>query len=748
MVNLLRRGNRELKFMKKSKICCSGLLKLKIILGCLLLPAMGLQSAEFNELGQLRINNVPGKVSVDSERMTVKSNLADVVRQNFTVKFNSRVVPLQVTGSKTTVQAKGRHPYTLYFERYSDLGREYAVESAVEIPADLKIKQYEFKYGGADLLLEHGEKNFSRFRVLNSSENPLGVQNGGPAMIERTAYNSPEFGIGKLPHLVFPNYTRKPSFSYLQLANEKDVFKSKWVNEGRNLYIEWNDQIDKYTIDVDEKGQLNFVFERECGENSNQIISFGLEPEEKAPARDGKLIGYWSFDELQGNTCKDLSGRNNTAVVSGGIQPIAGMKGQAIYGLRCSGVPLGETIATDADNKVPGELKFGKVTLPKEVLDPITDAMTISFWYNQPEFTSKGFGGYIGQQQQQHGGEKQLPFAANGFLSLYNMWHFLGGQRITAAGLGNHRLFGMYGPLQQRGIWSFYTIVIDKNIARMYINGELKMETEGKISLADAKRSFEEILVMQNMWGTMDELKIYDYPLDVNQMKHEFMSSQAQEMTFLDFEKGLVSRGKNQVVKDARNNSHICENAEIVPSKNGKGLRFGPKGGKLTMPHAINSGKKLGVLTFSAWIKVPEGFKDRVNIFNTQTGHSGFEINAWTDNLWGKASQNVFGGKLGTGKWVHLIVSYGYNRLTIWIDGQVSSDNKEVYPCSKGWDVQSRPYILSFDRPLELDEVRLLNFFPDENNVQALYKGKPVEIPKVEFSENIKKEIIKAQKIR
>ncbi len=735
------------------KSICMILMAVSLVRTASALAGDAFSSAE----SRLRILSVEGRPVSAVNTLQVQSPLADAVRTRLERAYAVPGMPETVTGSLTRVQVKGRHPYTLILERTSDLGRPVVVERAVDIPADWRIQQYDFSRGGADVLLEQGEERF-RLRVLHASDQPVGVQNGGPALIERRhsfrgeagdlQKGAGQFVPSEAAALVFPSYTRQPSFSFVMMENEQDVFKSKWVNEGRTLYIEWHDQVDVFTFDVDAEGQLRFVLERMRGDHADQMVSFGLEPEEKE-IRTGHLIGYWSFDELQGDRYPDVSGRHHPATVSGGIQPIAGMKGQGIYGLRCEGVPAGEPVTPDADNKVPGALQFGQLTLPREVLEPVTDAMTLTFWYRQPFFTQSGFGGYIPLVSNYEGNPRvttQTPFSAEGFFTLYNMWHFLGGQRITANGLGNGRLFGMYGPEQPRDTWALYAIVIDKTLARIYINGELKMEVEGKQSLAEAKRSFEEIVVMRNMWGTMDELKIYDYPQDVNQVKYEFMRSQAQELVFLDFEGGLIDRGDEQIVKDARNNPHVCEGVEIVPSVKGRGLRFGPEGGTLRMPHAINTGKQLDVLTFSAWVKTPENYKDRGTFFNTQTGHSGLDVGVWNAGLWGGASLiNRIGGDLPPNIWTHVIVSYGRNRLTVWLDGKVALDNPEAYPCEKGWNVQARPYVLSFDQPLELDEVRLLNFFPDEQHVQALLNSGPVIPPELPNPRDLEKTLIRAE---
>ena len=236
---------------------------------------------------------------------------------------------------------------------------------------------------------------------------------------------------------------------------------------------------------------------------------------------------------------------------------------------------------------------------------------------------------------------------------------------------------------------------------------------------------------MENMWGTIDDVKLYDYAFTVPMIKDEFLTGKADEMLRLSFEAGIEKTSEGLSVRDARGNLHYGTGFDLVDGPVGKAIKFSNEGGRIDLAHGINQGKNIQEFTYASWIKFPTDYKDRSSFFNTYTGHSGVEIYLWGSNLWGRCAQNIFEGKTELGEWNHVIVAYSSleNRLTTWVNGQQNFDSREAFPTAKGFNLTSLPYGLASTYPIELDEVRLLNFYPDASGVAALYAGKPVPVP-------------------
>lgn len=661
--------------------------------------------------GRLTLGGHVGQADISPQRLTVAAKLAQAARSTFVQRFND----VRVEGSQTSIRVQGKHTYWLYLHEFEGLPENEVMELSFPVSPDTRVMGYEVP----DVFVGTDKDHQQRLRILYApSSSVLGLQNGGPAMVANEAEGQAS--------IIFPISGASAKVISMLVEDYRDTPTTRWSNDGTALYVEWHDQVDTFTFAVDDQAVTTFVLERSQGEHSQEIVSFGLEPKMEE-AKTGELIGAWNMDRLVRNQFADQSTYGHPITVHGDVQHMPGLRGQGIYGASSSGVPKGTLIVPDDENKVPGTVSFGKLTLPAEVLDPIENAMTLSFWYAQPAFASKAYQGYLPLVKDLN----QSVFKAEGFLDIYNSFHWSKGQMITAEGLGNHRLFGLYGPEPIRDMWSFYTFVIDGKTAQMYINGELRVEVEGKFPLAEAKRAFTEVVLMENMWGTIDEVKLYDYAFTIPMIKDEFLTGQAAEMLHLNFETDIQATAEGLSVRDAYGNLHHGMGFELVDGPVGKAIKFSKNGGQISLSHAINQGKNIQEFTYASWIKFPANYKDRSVFFDTHTGHAGIGIYLWGSRLWGRSAQNVFESETKLGEWNHVIVAYSSldNRLTTWVNGQQAFDSSEAFPTAKGFNVSTLPYDLGSKYPIELDEVRLFNFYPDAAGVAALYAGKPVPVP-------------------
>lgn len=682
----------------------------------------------------LTIDAEEGKLENSTVIGTVDGALASARQMTIVSTFGDR----QLVGYRTVVNVAGKNPYSFVMEDYPSLGGTSMVERGFPMPEGAKLAGFKYENGANDFLLKKSDGMTSILRILGTGAAPkkevAGMRVGGPAMVI-------ERGDGERT-LSVPAYTDQPGLRMLMVNDARNAPVSKWVDGGKALRVEWNDQIDVFKVERDADGRANFVLERQRGDHQDEVISFGL-PYTPPEGASGSLLAHWSFDKVKGDKVADVSGNGFDATMTGGVRLTSGVLGNGLDGVSAEGVREGELVVPTPEGVLPGKLEYGELQLPGEAFQQIQDKMTLTFWYAMPPFLSNAYHAYMGYWKE---AGDQSPFTAKG-LRLYPYIHWLKGHMITAEGLGNGRLFGMSGPEQPRDMWNHYAIVIDGKEASLYLNGDLKLQQTGKTTLEGVISATDIASVLKSTWARMDEIRLYNYPLSLDEIQAQFREDGQGRLMALSFDKenrGVVDEG---AVSDSEGNSYKATNVEIVPREGGEGLalRFPEGGGKVLFPESITQGKKIDALTFAAWVKLPEGYNERAHLFKSGShGHAGMFVGFHRGNLWGVASMNGFAGKVKPGEWTHVICSYGHNRIRTYINGEKVQDNDQAFPSNKGWEVGQ--FSLEHNAGLELDDVQLFGFALSDEQAGEVFAGKEVRRPEgFQGDGNKEKPVIEAQ---
>jgi hypothetical protein len=643
----------------------------------------------------------------------------------------------EASAYRTIITVNGRHPYTMVLEDYAALPEAGLVELELPVASDVELAGFRYDRGGDDVLLRRGEGPPMALRVLKASA----AADAGELQGRRTG--RPAILVTQAPgrrSLVLPVYTGRPSFRVMSLADARDVPACKWLDGGRVLRVEWYDQVDVFTLETGESGRTRFLLERKRGEHADEVLSFGIAYVPPKPV-DGNLIAHWSFDKVEGRTVKDVSGNGYDATMEGGVRTVPGLVGDGMDGVSAEGLGRSELLVPTPEGKLPARPEFGRLRIPAGVFKPIADGMTITFWYAMPPSVGEVYHAYYRNWPDRNAASV---LRANGVIRLYCLCHWLNGHQMTAEALGDHRLFGMWGPVQPKDMWNHYAIVLDRNEGRLYINGDLKAQKTGKRVLDGATVKGEFAEALENVWARMDELRIYDYPLSLDEIQTVYRSEGQERLCRLDFDEtpaGMIEKG---TIRDEAGNECPARNVEIIPRDGGKALRFARKDAGIVIPPALTDGKHMDAVSFAVWVRLPEDFKGRGYLLHSDVhGHMGMFVGFWRDRLWGRAAQNAFEGSVTPGRWTHVITSYGHNRIRTWIDGHKVQDDDKAYPGRRGWGVG--PFSLTFAPGLEIDDVQLFSFALTDEQAAAVCAGEDVLRPDVPEPPDGQKTVVKAR---
>ena len=203
-----------------------------------------------------------------------------------------------------------------------------------------------------------------------------------------------------------------------------------------------------------------------------------------------ELVLHLPFDDLNGDVSKDMSRFGNDAKFKGNPKLIAGKFGKAI----------------DFDGKTSAQI-------PDHASLDIVDGVTIEFWANVRP------GGDV-----QTGVEKGPTWGAG----LYTLAAFYrGGSILQFFDLPDNCDDENVGGSIQDGNWHFLAGTWDGKAIKLYIDGELNREMAcvGKLTpnngplFIGARGGTERFLN-----GTLDEIKMYNYALSVEELKKDMES--------------------------------------------------------------------------------------------------------------------------------------------------------------------------------------------------------------------------------
>ncbi|MEA3225310.1 MAG: LamG domain-containing protein, partial [Planctomycetota bacterium] len=202
----------------------------------------------------------------------------------------------------------------------------------------------------------------------------------------------------------------------------------------------------------------------------------------------GSLVGYWSFDDIQGTVVRDQSGTGNDGAINGNPLSIEG--------------PFGKALQLDG---ISDYVDCGNA----ESLN-ITEKLTVSAWVKTVD-AGEPAAGQMGGQNHYVSKHNSYQFKHRTNLLIFAIWD--GGPHATRISIDN----------SFNGEWRHIVGTYDGSVLKTYVDGALEGEAshEGSIDLnglnvAIGRNPNQDD---QNFEGAIDEVRIYARDLSASQVR-------------------------------------------------------------------------------------------------------------------------------------------------------------------------------------------------------------------------------------
>lgn len=737
---------------------------------------------------------IPKNISVEEK---VNSQLASFARIGLInqpgpgIKYWSRIEGI----------VRGKHPYYLVFEDISSVSGESVFEWAMQMPREAEIKWWYFQNTKgqpylADTRISQQVSTKERKGWIADNLIVRAFEFSGDRgafsfndWMKNPSLNWPgyfaRFGAsGDKPasqFLFVPGKAERPAFKIMLYPNDgkSEIPQTFWQENRTKLLIGWSDQKDEIRFRTTDGGRTNFTLERMEGPFNNQIVAFGTDydPASDLSAQKGKLIGYWSFDKVNGAAVIDESGFGNDGKLFDQAHLTPGVSGSGLDPVSVPDLPPGEVFVVRDSREQQPPITFGRMIIPGKVMEPIKDAMTLSMWYSGPPTTEQGlFWPYAHLEKNPRRDCKNL-FTVGGDpdpSKRKECWNdnfdfrIVSGWRGDGAYLSavkNQRVLEMLGiAIANSEKWHHLALTMDKQNVKLYMDGKLAHETTlKKGSLLDLKKG-EDIHVLDGLWGRIDELRLHDYALSDEQIEEIYRQDSAGLTTKTVFagkkmpqDKG-ISAGDLTQWKDERGFTMRLKNVEML-QKDGivSSAKFAPDS-RMQIPSTLFFGKPLDGMTVAMKIKFND-LSGRVPIFSTNNharnavniGRNGKMISATV--LW-KTAQT--GQILEAGRWYDLAVACDNFKSRIFLDGKVVAE-QEIYDEKNKLGINE---MITVGQPLnnskdpafngEIQNLQIFNYALPEESVKKLFRGEEINKPlnRKEQRASVKTEVFRSVPVK
>ena len=211
---------------------------------------------------------------------------------------------------------------------------------------------------------------------------------------------------------------------------------------------------------------------------------------------DFGLVGYWSFDEGDGNTAHDSSGNDNHGTIHGASWT-TGISGSAL--------------------EFDGQSDYLQVP-DSDSLDLKTNAFTIAAWINADSFFGEGG----------HNGNPILCKWQTSKVGQYFFTAYSGGSLKLLIADGNIADYVSTFGILSTNEWNFVAALWDGTTTKLFVNGELAAENSTTISSLYQEHYYSDYVEIGHStggsypyWffdGTIDEVRIYNRALSESEI--------------------------------------------------------------------------------------------------------------------------------------------------------------------------------------------------------------------------------------
>nr|NCS40427.1 hypothetical protein [Microcystis aeruginosa BS13-10] len=442
---------------------------------------------------------------------------------------------------------------------------------------------------------------------------------------------------------------------------------------------------------------------------------------QKLTGNEQGLAGYWNFEEATGNTVNDLTANKNNGTLINGIQ-------RTVANSNSITQPEGKALYFDGVNDY--------VQVGEKSSLVLTDKFTLEAWINPIKGADQGI--IINKE-----GEYEIARFSDGTIR----WYFW-----ANPSLGNDWInTGYIAPENQ---WTHVALTYDKNIVKIYANGELIQSYETSVTLVDGLTTWNDFRIggRQGFTGTgnyfkgqIDEVRVWN----ITRTQSEIQANLNQKLT--GNEQGLVGYWNfeettgntvNDLTANKNNGTLIngvqrtVENTTQVKYQPSNALYFDGINDSVKVPNS-SSLNLVNQWTLEAWIfRNTTGRIDPIiEKYNWQAGFGGFNLRVTDTN---KLIANVINGvnanavesniTINSQQWYHVSATFDGSQKTLklYVNGVLVGVNTDVTitPISsnvslkigeRGDDLQPRYWYFNG----QIDDVRVWNITRTQAEIQA-----------------------------
>lgn len=585
-------------------------------------------------------------------------------------------------------------------DRRADLLASVRGEFVPEIELNRPVSGYARTGTGDQMLLARLLRNDDMAERHADKMSPMNIRQQGEAKWLTTEVRSSSPSI---------------QFAVIPYIQNRDELPMSILSQNA-LRMEWFDQSHRFRFFPQEDGRLEVMLTERSKDDINRY-GFGMEYIQTVRP-EGRLVAAYDFETLQGNVAKDQVGNFDAEVKRGRL--VDGLQGKSIY--------LGYPDRPERNHMAAG------ITIPASIRQELTNGhMSMSFWYkspmgqarNRPDNFAWPMGDAMRNRQYVDAGlfrvghtHWQLNPTTRGFNAA---WQERAESGELVPGKWNHLVFTVQELDAANHLYRY----------EVYVNGVIRTSRDLEALNAPQQRrrlhEHTDPIVVGNVWGTMDNLAIYNYPLGEEEIlrlysqqldkKVSYYSCDALGDGFRVESEPAGEYPEDQIINnhwvDERSFAGTAKGATIVPGVKGKALSLQRSG--LEIPEKALWDLSQGAFTVAFYFKYTGGGS---RIFNTQgirlditrNRLHGAVGNEWEDRYLGYRE-----GEIEADVWHHMVLAYDRREMVMYLNG------RELYrrPMASREGIDFTNTITLGGNNL-IDEVHLFNYAVSEKEVKDL----------------------------
>ncbi len=481
--------------------------------------------------------------------------------------------------------------------------------------------------------------------------------------------------------------------------------------------LDWYKRSHEYMFFPEANGDLAMLLKEKRGAT---LTKFGFRMDYQERERpQGELVAAYDFENWVDDTATDRVGGFDAKVERGRL--VEGLQGRSVY--------LGYPDRPDR-NAVPAGIQ-----IPASIRERLRSGhLTISFWYKSPLGQAKGARDRwmwpIGETMR---GRKYLD---TGFFEVghthYKMdpvtkgfnaaWQERAASGDLPPGKWNHLVFTVQELDPSAFLYRY----------EVYVNGIIRTSRElGPMKDLRHCKTLGETpgpLKVGNVWGTLDNLMVFNYPLSEEEIMALYERQLEKEVSYyacdtMEAEDQVPSDPAGTYPEDSILNNRWVEERSFAGTANGASLIPGVNGKALQLQTGIEIPEKAlwdlsqGAFTFSFYFKYSgkgtkllnvEGGGVRLDIQNNRL-HGAID-NQWEDKYLGYKEAEI-----APDVWHHVVLAYDKRRMKLYLDGALLYDR----PMASADGIQfAKPILLGGN--CAIDEIHIYNYAIDPEKIREL----------------------------